>query len=52
MKQNIITIEGKSVTINGNNVWMTAWGNRRTVQCGNNGGKCGYPGNPGNGRTE
>lgn len=27
-------------------------GNRRTVQCGNNSGKCGYPGNPENGRAE
>lgn len=25
MKRNIITIEGKSVTVNGNDVWMTAW---------------------------
>lgn len=26
MKRNIITIEGKSVTVTGNDVWMTAWG--------------------------
>ena len=25
MKRNIITIEGKSVTVTGNDVWMTAW---------------------------
>lgn len=25
MKRNIITIEGKSVIVTGNDVWMTAW---------------------------
>ncbi|EDY95770.1 hypothetical protein BACPLE_02046 [Phocaeicola plebeius DSM 17135] len=25
MKRNVITIEGKSIIVTGNDVWMTAW---------------------------
>ena len=52
MKRDIIIIEDKTVSVTGNEVWMTAGGNRRRVPCHRPGSERRHQSRPQVGRAE